>query len=233
MMDRYSIGRDAQATVEMAVVCPVLIVLALISYNVMRFTALVARFDRVAPDIVLAHGVAPEGDDASDASEVIASHLSEAMGEGVEIEVELAARDSAGGAAPALVGAVDFYRCRICLLYTSLALLARYGIDLPSELIEEQIAMALDGIVMSVRRPDGRRFVSSFTGVSRGADGGVELTEYVSFDPDGETWSLVCEPPFIEEGLRSGALTEGEVEGWRSLCPEPLGSCLLYTSRCV
>ena len=113
MMDRYSIGRDAQATVEMAVVCPVLIVLALISYNVMRFTALVARFDRVAPDIVLAHGVAPEGDDASDASEVIASHLSEAMGGGVEIEVELAAGDSAGGAAPALVGAVDFYRCRM------------------------------------------------------------------------------------------------------------------------
>lgn len=110
-----------------------------------------------------------------------------------------------------------------------LALLARYGIDLPSELIEEQIAMALDGIVMSVRRPDGRRFVSSFTGVSRGADGGVELTEYVSFDPDSETWSLVCEPPFIEEGLRSGALTEGEVEGWRSLCPEPLGSL----SRCA
>lgn len=32
-----------------------------------------------------------------------------------------------------------------------LTLLARYGIDLPSELIEEQIAMALDGIVMSER----------------------------------------------------------------------------------
>ena len=31
-----------------------------------------------------------------------------------------------------------------------LALLARYGIDLQSELIEEQIAMALDGVVMSV-----------------------------------------------------------------------------------
>ncbi len=48
-----------------------------------------------------------------------------------------------------------------------LTLLARYGIDLSSDLIEEQIAMALDGIVMSVRTPDGRRFVSTYTGVSR------------------------------------------------------------------
>ncbi len=53
-----------------------------------------------------------------------------------------------------------------------LTLLARYGIDLPSELIEEQIAMALDG-----------------------------------------------EPPFIAEGLRSGTLTQEEVDEWRSLCP--------------
>ena len=45
-----------------------------------------------------------------------------------------------------------------------LTLLARYGIDLPSELIEEQIAMALDGIVMSERHADGRRFVASYSG---------------------------------------------------------------------
>lgn len=110
-----------------------------------------------------------------------------------------------------------------------LTLLARYGVDLPGDLIEEQIAMALDGIVMSVRRPDGRRFVSSYTGVSRADGGGVELTEYVSFDPDAETWRLVREPPFIEEGLRSGALTAKEVERWRSLCPEPSGPL----SRCA
>ena len=48
----------AQATVEMAVVTPVLLVLALIAYNVMLFAGAVARFDRVVPDIVLAHAVA-------------------------------------------------------------------------------------------------------------------------------------------------------------------------------
>lgn len=100
-----------------------------------------------------------------------------------------------------------------------LTLLARYGIDLPGDLIEEQIAMALDGIVMSMRTAGGSRFVSSFTGVSRGASGGVELTDYVTFDAASRTWDLVREPPFIAEGLRSGALDAKEVERWRSSCP--------------
>lgn len=100
-----------------------------------------------------------------------------------------------------------------------LTLLARYGIDLPGDLIEEQIAMALDGIVMSLRTAGGRRYVSSYTGVTRAEGGGVELTEFVSFDAATATWELVREPPFIEEGLRSGALDEREVERWRSLCP--------------
>lgn len=102
-----------------------------------------------------------------------------------------------------------------------LTMLARYGIDLPSELIEEQIALALDGIVMSERRPDGRRFVTSYSGVSRAEGGGVELTRYISFDNATCTWSIDREPPFIEEGIRSGALTQEEVEQWRSLCPQP------------
>ena len=100
-----------------------------------------------------------------------------------------------------------------------LTLLARYGINLPSELIEEQIAMALDGIVMSERRADGRRFVSSYAGVRRAATGGVELERYVSFDSATATWALEREPPFIDEGLASGRLTEEEVEQWRRSCP--------------
>ena len=106
-----------------------------------------------------------------------------------------------------------------------LTLLARYGIDLPGSLIEEQIAMALDGVVMSVRTPEGKRFVSSYSGVSRGPSGGVELQEYVSFDPAEECWELVREPPFIEAGLRTGALRKEEVERWRSLCPHARACC--------
>lgn len=100
-----------------------------------------------------------------------------------------------------------------------LTLLARYGINLPSELIEEQIAMALDGIVMSERRADGKRFVSSYSGVSRNETGGVRLERYVSFDSARGTWELVREPPFIEAALAAHVLTEEEVETWRASCP--------------
>ncbi len=100
-----------------------------------------------------------------------------------------------------------------------LTLLARYGINLPSELIEEQIAMALDGIIMSERHADGRRFVTSYSGVSRSEQGGVHLTRYVTFDRATCAWTLNQEPPFIEEALRAGVLTQQEVEQWRSSCP--------------
>lgn len=105
-----------------------------------------------------------------------------------------------------------------------LTLLARYGIDLSSDLIEEQIAMALDGIVMSVRLPSGGRFVSSYTGVARAPGGGVELREFVSFDASRRCWSLVDEPPFIEWAKVSGALDGEEVERWRRSCRDALAS---------
>lgn len=73
----------AQATVEMAVVTPVLLVLALIVYNIMVYAGAVARFDRVVPDIVLAHAAAPggEGDDSAvDASARVQAEVQFAMG---------------------------------------------------------------------------------------------------------------------------------------------------------
>ena len=97
-----------------------------------------------------------------------------------------------------------------------LTLLARYGIDLPSELIEEQVASALDGIVMSERQASGERFVGSYTGVSRGGSGEVELTPYVSFDSAARSWRLAEEPPFVAEAERAGVLDAKEVEAWRS-----------------
>ena len=81
----------AQATVEMAVVTPVLLVLALVAYNIMIFAGAVARFDRVVPDIVLAHAVAPggEGDESSiDASATVQAQIQDAM-EGYDLQVEV------------------------------------------------------------------------------------------------------------------------------------------------
>lgn len=109
----------AQATVEMAVLTPVLLVLALIVYNLMVFVSATARFDRVAPDIVIARGVSPSGDlgaDAkvSDASSEIAEAIEGAMGS-YDIEVEVNCTSGGGvqkgGRGLTLVGALRTYRC--------------------------------------------------------------------------------------------------------------------------
>ena len=87
----------AQATVEMAVVTPVLLVLALIVYNVMIFASAVARFDRVVPDIVLAHAVASEGEggeSSADASATVQTQILNAM-EGYDLQIEVASEQGA------------------------------------------------------------------------------------------------------------------------------------------
>ena len=85
----------AQAVVEMAVVAPVMIVLALVVYNLMTFSAAVARFDRIAPDVVIAQAVSPAAGD--DAVANVQAGLEESMdGYDVEIEVSCAPADARG-----------------------------------------------------------------------------------------------------------------------------------------
>lgn len=122
-------GREdrAQATVEMAVIAPVLIVVGLIVYNLMLFVAATARFDRVAPDVVIAHGVSPaggEGGSAAAAAKRVEGELRRAMGDyPVEVEVGLgggaaggegdgsAGGEEGGGTMLSLVGSLRTYTC--------------------------------------------------------------------------------------------------------------------------
>lgn len=100
-----------------------------------------------------------------------------------------------------------------------LVLMARFGMDLPAALIEEQVATALDLIVMSRRMPDGSRVVSSTCEVGRDEAGGVALRELVSFDSATRSWRLVEVPRFVEKAVREGLLGEGEVVEWRGQVP--------------
>lgn len=106
----------AQATVEMAMVTPVLLVLALIVYNIMIFAGAVARFDRVVPDIVLAHAVAPqgEGDGSSiDASATVRAQIQNAM-EGYDLQVEVSSEQgttTSDGGLLSLSGTFTTYTC--------------------------------------------------------------------------------------------------------------------------
>lgn len=116
---RWAAREDAaQATVEMALVVPVLIVLALIVYNLMLFMVATARFDRVAPDVVLAHAAAPVGGEGASSAgtvETIAAELERAMdGYEVEVEVERVVEDGEPvGELLSLVGGLQTYRCTV------------------------------------------------------------------------------------------------------------------------
>lgn len=98
----------AQATVEMAVMAPVLIIVALIVYNLMVFISATARFDRVAPDIVLAHGASPVGGEGAATAAVAATvktELERAMGTyDIEVEVSVAEEEDGSPHSTALAG---------------------------------------------------------------------------------------------------------------------------------
>ena len=102
-----------------------------------------------------------------------------------------------------------------------LVLMARFGMDLPTDIIEEQIATAVDLLVMSTRLPDGSRAIATLCEVSRAQGGGVGLEECISFDLATKAWSLVREPRFLGRAIELGVVTEEEVEQWRSSCCLP------------
>ena len=147
----------AQATVEMAVVTPVLLVLALIVYNVMIFASAVARFDRVVPDIVLAHAVASEveGDESSaDASATVQTQILNAM-EGYDLQIEVSSEQGAEASDGGLLSLSGTFRTYTCTMHyepwpTSLSI-AGVPLGAPTTLSHER-AVTVDpwrpGVVM-------------------------------------------------------------------------------------
>ncbi|KXB35111.1 CpaF family protein [Atopobium deltae] len=97
-----------------------------------------------------------------------------------------------------------------------LVLMARFGMNLPVDVIEEQVATALDLIVMSARMPDGSRVITTTSLVQQATNGQVKLEELVSFDMSGRRWRLRCTPPFMNRALYEGIVTQAEVQQWKS-----------------
>ena len=135
----------AQATVEMAVVTPVLLVLALIVYNVMVFASAVARFDRVVPDIVLAHAVAPEGegDESSiDASATVQTQILNAM-EGYDLQIEVSSEQGVAASDGGLLSLSGTFRTYTCTMHyepwpSSLSI-AGLSLGAPAQLSHERV----------------------------------------------------------------------------------------------
>ena len=78
---RRKVGsQGGQMVVELAVMIPVCIVVALIVYNLCRFVEACATFDRVALDAVVSQGISPPGEQSALASTgVVRSCIEDAL----------------------------------------------------------------------------------------------------------------------------------------------------------
>lgn len=99
-----------------------------------------------------------------------------------------------------------------------LVLMARFGMDLPASIIEEQVASALDFVVMGKRNPDGVRFITDMAEVTRDTTGRVLLSPIVGFDEASKSWHLSATPSFIKEAVAEKLLEQEEVEAWLATC---------------
>lgn len=71
----------AQATVEAAIVLPILIALALITYNLMLYCSMCARFEKVAKDSTITCAVSPASQQKDgDIEDAIVASITDAMG---------------------------------------------------------------------------------------------------------------------------------------------------------
>ena len=99
-----------------------------------------------------------------------------------------------------------------------LVLMARFGMDLPVDIIRQQIASALDLVVMSHRFADGRRLITTLSEVGESCNGEVELRECIRFDEATHSWILTSKPSFLARAIRDGLLKEEEVQSWSCSC---------------
>ncbi len=100
-----------------------------------------------------------------------------------------------------------------------LVTMVRYALDLPVEVIEGNIASALDMVVQTARFRDGRRFVSAISQVERGGEGEpcriTPLFERQGLDEEG-CWH--APPVWLGEAVERRVASEEEVRAWKAKC---------------
>lgn len=102
---------------------------------------------------------------------------------------------------------------------TRLVMMARYGMDLPVEVIEEQIASALDIIVQLDRHVDGTRRITQVA-LCDGDRSGVVLQTVVSWDRALQQYQWKNVPTWMEDPSLSDLIAHEEVSLWKeSLTP--------------
>lgn len=109
-------GEEGQMVVEMAVLTPVMLVVAVVVLNLMWFLEAAARFDRVVPDTVMAVAVSPAGEEGGGAHEhEVTVALTEAMdglrGVTVTVQAQIVWDDLSDGAGFTMAPHLTRYVC--------------------------------------------------------------------------------------------------------------------------
>ena len=95
-----------------------------------------------------------------------------------------------------------------------LVMMSRYAMDLPVQIIEQQIASAIDLVVQQDRNRDGSRRVTSITSCGWG-DGGLQLEPVLWWDRQQGCYLHGASPDWLEELPSCGVATREEVQRWK------------------
>jgi pilus assembly protein CpaF len=95
-----------------------------------------------------------------------------------------------------------------------LVMMSRYAMDLPVELIEKQIASALDLIVQLDRQPDGSRRVTALCACGAGSPG-VRLGAVAHWDEGTSAYRWGTEPQWLADVASRQNIGMEEVNAWR------------------
>ena len=111
---------DGQMVVEMAVLMPAMLAVAVVVFNLMSFLEARALFDRVVPDAVIAAAVSPPGGAAGSTQEhAVAQRIEQAMAgvRGVSVSVRVQSAWGDAGGAPGISFAPHLTRYVCTLVY--------------------------------------------------------------------------------------------------------------------
>ena len=99
-----------------------------------------------------------------------------------------------------------------------LVTMVRYGMDLPVEVIESNIASALDVVVQVSRGRDGGRFVSAIASVERGKASACRIRDVYRRRSSRENGVWESCPSWLDDACEQGFVDEWEVARWKAAC---------------
>lgn len=114
---RPSLGKRGQMTVELAVMVPVALVVALVALNLVGYVEACAAFDQAALEAIVAHGVAPPGEQSEMAAvSEVEGALEELLGREDRCDVEVRAESASSGGGVARFAVSPLMTRYVCTL---------------------------------------------------------------------------------------------------------------------